>query len=265
VEARINPEGHETTYEITLNCPGQENCQHTEGQLPADDEEHTVSLNLTGLQPSSSYRFGIYAHSTAGGAAWPGEFTVPEIPPGSAPNGSKVTEPYAPPALPWTAEAGAEMAAQAVAEQHAIEHEVQQAKEAAANRATEAEALKRHQEGEQAATAAWQREEAEHPACTVPALKGDTLADARRALAAAHCRLGAVHQPAHHHGTLHVSAQSAPAGEHLAGGARVMLTLGAKRNGAKRAFAPGRHGMRSTTAQTQTAARRRSVDAPLLV
>ncbi len=69
----------------------------------------------------------------------------------------------------------------------------------------------------------------EHPACRVPALEGDTPTAARRALAKAHCRLGAVHQPAHHHGTLRVSAQSAPAGEHLAGGARVVLTLGAKR------------------------------------
>jgi hypothetical protein len=50
-----------------------------------------------------------------------------------------------------------------------------------------------------------EEEEAEHPACHVPALKGDTLAAARHALAKAHCRLGAIHRPTHHHGTLYVS------------------------------------------------------------
>ncbi len=233
VEARINPEWRETTWEISLNCPGLPRCQHTGGQFPADHEEHTVSLQLTGLQPGGTYRFWIEAHSTAGGAVWPGEFTVPEIPPGAAPEGSKVTEHYTPPESPWANESGNEAAARTVAEQRAKEHEEQQAKEAAAIRATEAEVLKRHQE-EEAEQAFREREErerqeAEHPACRVPALKGDTLAAARHALTRAHCRLGAVHQPAHHYGTLHVSAQGAPAGEQLAHGARVMLTLGAKR------------------------------------
>ncbi len=239
IEAQINPEWHETTWEITLNCPGQERCQHTEGQLSADHEEHTVALQLTGLEPGGTYRFWIEAHSTAGGAVWPGEFTVPEVPPGAAPEGVKEKEPYTPPESLWANQSGKEAAERTVAEQHAKEHEEQQAKEAAAQRATEAEALKRHQE-EQAEQAFREREEredkeAEHPACLVPALKGDTLTAARHALAKAHCRLGAVHQPRHHHGTLRVSAQGTPAGTRLAGGARVMLWIGAKGSGAKRA------------------------------
>ena len=102
LEAQINPEGHETNYEITLDCPGQERCQHTEGTLPADHEEHAVSLELTGLQSGITYRFGIYARSTAGAAAWPGEdeFTVQPIPSGSAPNGVLDTESYTPPSFP---------------------------------------------------------------------------------------------------------------------------------------------------------------------
>lgn len=233
VEAQINPEGHETTWEISLNCPGLPLCQHAEGTLPADNGSYTVALKLTGLEPGGTYRFWIEAHSTAGGAVWPGVFTVPEIPPGSAPNGSKVTEPYAPPELPWANQSGAEAAANTVREQRAKEHEEQQAKEAA-----EAAALqKRKQEEAQEAAA---RQEAEHPACRVPALKGDTLTAARRALRRAHCRLGAVHRPARHQGTLRVSAQSAPAGEQLAHGASVVLTLGAKGSGAKPARA-GEH------------------------
>jgi hypothetical protein len=71
--------------------------------------------------------------------------------------------------------------------------------------------------------------------CRVPALKGDTLTAARHALGAAHCRLGAVHRPTHHHGRLYVIAQSAPAGKRLAQGAYVALWIGAKRSGAKQA------------------------------
>jgi len=72
------------------------------------------------------------------------------------------------------------------------------------------------------------------PVCRVPALKGDSLAKARRVLAAAHCRLGTVHRPAHQHSSLYVSTQGSPAGRHLAAGARVALTLRAKRSAAKR-------------------------------
>jgi hypothetical protein len=59
-------------------------------------------------------------------------------------------------------------------------------------------------------------------------MKGDTLPAARRALADGHCQLGALHRPAHHHGTLYVSAQGLPAGRRLAHGARVALWVGAK-------------------------------------
>jgi hypothetical protein len=226
VEAQIDPEGHETTYAITLNCPGQDQCQRTEGQLPADQEEHAVSLKLTGLQPGSSYRFEIYAHSTAGVAAWSGEFTVQKIPPGAAPNGGRVTEGYTPPELPWANQSGKEGAERTVAEQRAKEHEEQQAKEAAASHAAEIVALKR---GLEEARASALREEAEHSACIVPALKGDTLSAARRALSKAHCRPGAIHHIGRQYSIQRVSTQGAQAGDRLAHNSRVALWLGARK------------------------------------
>ncbi len=229
MEAGIDPNGRVTTWEIWLNCPGEPRCQHTEGRLPADNKTYTVDLTLTGLEPGATYHFAIEAENSAGGAFQNGEFTVQEIPPGSAPNGSKVTEPYSPPELPWTNQSGDEGAARTVAEQHAKEYEEQQANEAAAQRAAAVKRATEQAQQTEAEAAARRREEAEHPACIVPALKGDTLTAARRALAKTHCRLGTVHWPAHHHGTLYVNAQSAPVGQHLDHNAPIALTLRAKR------------------------------------
>ena len=237
VEAQIDPEGLATSYEILLECPSHETCQHTEGTLPAVEEPRPVQLVLTDPQPGATYIFTVTvtARNADGQTSGSWRLKAPQptetlpveepIPPGAAPEGVKVTAPYTPPELPWANQSGNEAAERTVAEQRAKEHEEQQAKEAAAQHAA---ALKHAEEQAQQA-AARQREEAEHPACVVPALKGDTLTAARRALAKAHCRLGTVHRPARHHGTLHVSAQGAPAGEQLAQGARVTLWVGAKR------------------------------------
>ncbi len=249
VGAKINPHGLKTSYELALVCHacGPAGYQPAVGQLPAAEEAQTVSLNLTGIEPGA-YRFYAYATNADGEAFQEGELNVP---PGSpCPDGCPTPNPpYSPPELPWANQSGNEAAERTVAEQRAKEHEEQQAKEAAEQRVAEAAALKRRQEEqaaqaetevqrarETAARARQERErlEAEHPACRVPALKGDTLTAARRALAKAHCRLGAVHQPAYHHGTLRVSAQGTPAGEQLAGGARVALTLGAKQASRRR-------------------------------
>jgi hypothetical protein len=244
LEAKIDPGGLATSYEIQVECPGHTLCHSTEGTLPAVEEGLTVILALPDPQYGSTYWFTVTAHNAEGEASKSSEValpsTPPDIPPGACPfGGCPPQQPYTPPELPWANRSGDEAAERTVAEQHAKEHEEQQAKEAAARQATEAEALKRRQE-EQAEQAFREREEredkeAEHPACVVPALKGDTLAAARRALAKAHCRLGVLHQPADHHGTLRVSAQGAPAGELLAHGARVALWIGAKGSGAKRA------------------------------
>ncbi len=174
-------------------------------------------------------RFEVLARNSAGKALQGSELDVPPTPPGACPDGCSSNEPYETKLSQETIEQIAKYGEEAPAREQqrlAKEHEEQQAKEAATQQ--------QHAE-EQAAAVAMRQQEAEHPACCVPALKGDRLAAARRALAKAHCRLGAVHQPAHSHGTLRVSAQGAPAGEQLAGGARVMLWVGAKGSGAKQA------------------------------
>jgi hypothetical protein len=233
IETQIDPEGQETIYWISADCELPALCQHAGGTLPADEEEHPISLKLTGLKPGVTYHFDIYATSSAGEMNWPGEFTAPVIPPGAYPEGSPGQQ-YEPPEISKAslefAEQKAELTfAKTEAERHQAKEQEEQKKAAAmaAIRATEAAALK-HKEEEEAQEAA-AREAAEQPACIVPALKGDTLTVARRALAKAHCRLGAIHELAHRHGALRVSAQGAPAGEQFAHGARVTLALGAKR------------------------------------
>jgi hypothetical protein len=217
VNAQINPEDLETTYEIDLECsscvPGY---SPAVGTLPAVDEARTVTLNVTGIQ-AGSYRIAVFAHNAAGNASQTGELDV---------SGSR----YVPPELPWANQSGDEAAARTVAEQRAKEHEEQQAKEAAVQLAA---ARKRAEEAAQQAeaeAAARLREETEHPACVVPALKGDTLTAAARALATAHCRLGAIHRPAHHRGALRVTAEGALPGVRLATDSRVVLWLGGKRS-----------------------------------
>jgi hypothetical protein len=61
--------------------------------------------------------------------------------------------------------------------------------------------------------------------CVVPSLKHETLAAARNALQKAHCAMGRVTQPRHHHGTLHVSSQSPKPRTRLRGGSKVAVTL----------------------------------------
>lgn len=225
IEAQIDPEWRETVWKINLNCPGQPRCEHTEGRLPADNESYTVSLELTGLKPGVTYSFAIETSSSGGEALWTGEFTVQPIPPGAAPEGQKVKEPYVPPALPWSQQSGDEAAARTVREQREKEQEEQKTKEAAASHAAEEAALKRRQE-EGARQAAVRKQE--EPKCVVPGLRGDTLAAARRDLAAAHCRLGTVHRTMHNHGTLRVTKQSARVGKRLAVNAHVALWMGAR-------------------------------------
>jgi hypothetical protein len=221
IEAQIDPESHETAWTISLDCPDQQRCQSTEGRLPADDESHTVTVVVTGLETDTHYQYTVEASSLAGATSSSGAFE--SIPPGAAPEGSKVKEVYTPPELPWANQSGDEAAERAVREQREIEHEEEKAKEAAGHAAEEAEALKH-------------REEAAHQvavrpkmnsACVVPDLKEDTLAVARRALTAAHCRLGMVHRPVLQHGKLHVRRQSVRAGKRLADDARVALWIGA--------------------------------------
>ncbi len=224
IEAQIDPESRETAWTISLECPDQRRCQSAEGRLPADDESHTVTVVVTGLEDDTHYQYTVEASSSAGATSVSGEFR--SIPAGACPKGCGSEEtPYRPPELPWANQSGNEAAERTVREQREKEHEEQTAKEAASHAAEEAEALKRREE-EAARQAAVRLTPS--PACVVPALKGDTLTVARRALTVAHCRLGIVHRPVRQHGTLHVRRQSAQAGKRLTDDARVELWFGAR-------------------------------------
>lgn len=223
LSAHINPDGLETSYEIGLEClPCQPDDQWAKGTLPAVDESRTVTLTLTGVQPGRHW-FAVRARNADGEESRRSEAL--EIPPPQEPfpkgtGGGGIVQGTP----PSEAEVN-ELKAIAVREEEQRakdkEQEEQKAKELNTRPASELE----HTD-EQPPVVPTQTEP---PACLVPALKGDTLTAARRELAKAHCRLGTVHQSAHHHGTLRVSAQGAPAGEQLADGARVTLWVGAKR------------------------------------
>jgi hypothetical protein len=238
VSAQINPEGLETSYEIKLACSAcaPAGSSPAAGTLPAVNESRTVTLNLTGIK-SGTYGFEVRANNTAGYTSRIGEFTVPEVPPGACPDGCSKNEENTAEVPVWYTNLSSSESAQTLKEYEEKQAREQQEKKTkeAARFATEEAELKQAEEREAQEAAARERtereeeeEEAEHSACRVPALKGDTLTAARRALRRAHCRLGAVHQSARYHGALYVSAQGAPAGKRLAHGARVALTLGAK-------------------------------------
>jgi hypothetical protein len=242
IEAQIDPQGSETTYEIWLECRGPHEpiwpcVQRVEGHLAAGFEAETVSLHLTGLQEGTYYVFGVVAVNSAGQTKERGVSILqdPVIPPGACPDGCSTSEPYRPEPPSQASLESAQREAERITartdaerQQQARAHEEQKAREAARLAVEEAE-LKRAEEQEAA------RDAVLHvlPACVVPSLKGDTLSAARRALGRAHCGLGKVTGPRAHHGALVVIAQSAEHGKKLPGGAHIAVTIGP---------APRRHG-----------------------
>ncbi len=120
----------------------------------------------------------------------------------------------------------------ALEEQQAAEERKAVEEHKAAEEHTQHEAAERQQREEAERAEAQAKEESQHKAkeaaasqCVVPALKGETLTVARRALRRAHCKLGHVSSPHHAHGRLVVTRQGLPAaGKHPAGTA-ITLTL----------------------------------------
>ncbi|HEU0250060.1 MAG TPA: PASTA domain-containing protein [Solirubrobacteraceae bacterium] len=217
LEVWIDPMGRETTWEIRLNCPGESRCQHSEGTLPATSKAYESDLAFTGLERGATYNYVVEARNSTGETFRSGEFVAVATPPGACPDGGcGPEEPYRPPELPWSNKSGEEASARTVAEQRAKEQSEQQAKEVA----------QRAEEQVREANAKVLRAREDHVACVVPALKGETLTSARRALRRAHCRIGRIHQSIHRHGASYVSAQSFSAGRRLARGARVALWIG---------------------------------------
>ncbi len=234
IEVGINPEGKETSYEIWLECrEAGGSCepvgapQRQVAVLGAPTGEQTVSAAVSGLQPGSYYRYGVIATNSAGREGYLGVSfkTCPSTGPcpmQPAPGGESL----------WNIEGARRVGEEAPAleaQREALKREAEErlVREAAQWAARE---LAARQAGERAGREAAEREAAARAArCVVPRLRGDSLIAARRALAAAHCALGAVTAPRGRHGALVVTGQSVPRGRRLARGAKVSLTLRPRR------------------------------------
>jgi hypothetical protein len=235
LSASINPGGLASSYEIKLACAvcGPPGYAPATGELPAVQEPITVSLDLPGIKPGS-YGFEVLARNAAGYALYRGELTVQESPPGALPGGLGGGEQYTPEVSP-----GALASAEAIAKQLFAEAEARR-REERATEAKQAEEARRvaleaeEREAREAAARERREAEADHPACIVPALKGDTLTEARSVLAKAHCRLGRLHRLARRHGAARVLREGTRPGTHLGNGAPVALWLGVRHGGAKR-------------------------------
>jgi hypothetical protein len=112
----------------------------------------------------------------------------------------------------------------------AEEQKTAEERKVAEERSQREAAERQHQESERAEAQA--KEESQRKAneaaasqCVVPALKGDTLAAARRALRAAHCRLGHVTWPPRGHGRHVVRRQGLRVGSKYPAGTAVAVTL----------------------------------------
>jgi hypothetical protein len=234
IEVPINPEGGETSYEISLECQNaQENNQDCEpltvgsqsqqGVLLPGYEQQIVTDSVTGLQPGYLYRYGVTATNSAGKEGYVGDgfLTCPS-------QGPCPSQPYLMGEALWNIEGArreAEEAPRLEAERQAKQKEAEErpAKEAA-ERATNERNIR--EAGERAGREAAEREASAHLAkCVVPSLKGDSLTQARRALGRAHCRLGKVFGPRRYHGPLVIVRQSVRSGRELPADASVALTL----------------------------------------
>lgn len=223
LEAQINPQGNETSYEFLIvwralkplergeSLPGGSPAQ--EGHIGPGSGDVTVSAFLSGLQPGYTYWYQVVATSL-GNSARSEATALPYFNPDWYYSGFEEGPPYLPPERTGCLNESGNLAASETVRE-------QRAKEAAAKEVEEA-ALKRRAE--------------EHPdvilpasGCKVPRVEGDTLRAARRAIGHAHCRLGRVRRPSHYRGVLIVTGQTPHRGMTLRNGASVTLVLGPAR------------------------------------
>ncbi len=230
VEAAIDPEGSQTSYEIWLECQGPgPGCEapgtpeRQVGVLGSPTGTQAVSAEFSGLQPGLYYRYGVIATNASGREGWNGVSfkTCPSsgpCPMQPAPGGEQL----------WNLESARRAAEEAPALEAAREAAKREGEERLAREAAQftARELAARQAGERAGREAAEREAAARAQqCVVPHLVGRSLATARRRLAAAHCVLGKVSAPRGHHGALIVSGQGARAGQRLAKGSKVAVKL----------------------------------------
>lgn len=238
-EAQIDPQNSATTYEFVIvqqlrnpenpleyGEPAPEDLRAVGGPIPADAGDVKVNGQVTGLQRGYTYWYEVVASNLAGETRSGGDTWFSYFYAGGFPNGLPGLQyrgtPPSPCELEQTEQEAERIAARAEAERQRQAHEHQEllAKEAAVKYASEEAALKRREEEEADAEAT-----SHAPACIVPALKGDTLRAARRAIDEAHCRLGEIHETPRHRGMLMVVGQSQRHGVKLADGAVIALTV----------------------------------------
>ena len=243
-EAQINPQNSATTYEFVIvqqlrnpenpaedGEPPPEGLRAAGGPIPAGAGNVTVSGLVTGLQPGYTYWYEVVASNLAGETRSEDDKSFGYYYGGGYPYGLPGVQyrgmPPSPCELELVKQYAERIAAAAEAERHqqAREHEELLANEAAVRYASEAAALKNREEEEAHAEAA-----SHIPSCIVPALKGDTLRTARRAIGKSHCRLGEVREPHRARGLLMVAGQSHRHGERLAGGTVIDVTMGLARS-----------------------------------
>lgn len=224
LEAQINPQGSETTYEFKIvwqalnppergeELPGGPRVQT--GHIDAGAGDVTVSAMLSELQPGYTYWYEVIA-SNIGGETTSGAYPFGYLNTGAYPNGTGSGPPYKSEGSPCAAESG-RLASEKTYQQY---KEEQQAKEAVAAKTAEETTLKNHPKEQAPAYIAPRR-------CVVPSLSGDRPKAARRAITGAHCQIGEVKRPRHYRGALLVTRQTPRPGASLINGARIVLTLG---------------------------------------
>jgi hypothetical protein len=242
IEVPINPEGTETSWEISLECQNaqrnSESCepltvgpQRQQGVLAAGFGTETVTDTVTGLQPDYLYKYTAIANNPAGKEGYVGDGFIT-----CASQGDCASQPFLIGISWWNIEGAqreaneaprleeereakakeeAERPVKEAAARTAHEREVREAGERAGREAAERERLAKEQSAKQAAAAR----------CHVPSLKGDSLAAARSALSKAHCKLGKVSKSRGHHKKLVVAGQGAKSGKTLADGSTVAVRL----------------------------------------
>ena len=223
MEAEIDAHGVRTSYEIEVvweeehppkGGPPPAGLGEDKGIIPAGTTTTTVHALLTGLKPGTMYWYEVIAKSEDGEArsyAQINYFYGELFPEGSG------EPPYHTVASCWLIEATR-------VEAEKLYREAQEGRERAARQVQEREAGERLAMRQREETAAKERERAS-ARCVVPNLRGDSLRAARRALAFAHCRLGAVRRPAHAHGAGVVARQSAAPGRTLPANAPIGVKL----------------------------------------
>ncbi len=224
LQAEVNPEGSETTWETYLECqssspkesspcePVGGGSQRHEGRIAASSGLEVVHAELAGLRPEYVYRYAVLATNSLGKEGWVQlEFATCSTH-GVCPVGGF-------PGLPWWGvEDSIRSGEEAPEREAALEAKKKHEEEVAAHERAVRE------EGERAGRQAAEQEHRARTGCVVPRLDGDSLLRARKALRAAHCKLGRVTRPSTR-GALVVARQGVRPGRRLAKGSAVPVKL----------------------------------------